>query len=222
MTAPEWKAQVEAATVEIVETGGQGVVVPGPRVLTVAHNIGRRGMRARKTRDEQVCVQHLMLTEGGVAQGTLWRELVRTKSSGNDGGYDLTVLAVDPVTDIAVLGPEDAGFATDAAAACAVTVRAGELVASTPVHVLTRKRGWIQAIVGPTGHLGKLSLRAAGAIEDGDSGGPVVDEAGHVVGLVSWSPDRPESDGYFHSEIPNARLALPVWVWRQLSGAQVD
>lgn len=57
-----------------------------------------------------------------------------------------------------------------------------------------------------------------GRIEGGTSGGPVVDDAGRLVGVVSHAAET--SGATQPGMIPVARLALPRWILEQIARAR--
>jgi hypothetical protein len=59
---------------------------------------------------------------------------------------------------------------------------------------------------------GQAWLNADGPILGGASGGPVIDDTGRLLGVISWT----NSEGCF-GKIPLAHLALPRWVWDRLT-----
>ena len=104
-----WRARVAAATVTIVESGSQGVLVPGCCVLTAAHAVGSAGIkRKHSSKDERVGTWLRQITDGTLTHGPLGQhehpffEQVRTKAGDE---FDLKVLAIEAAADIAVLGP---------------------------------------------------------------------------------------------------------------------
>jgi hypothetical protein len=64
-----------------------------------------------------------------------------------------------------------------------------------------------------------LGLYVGVRAEGGTSGGPVVDSAGHLIGLVSHCPDDAVGGRYF-SPVPMPWLALPRWLVEQILAAR--
>ena len=199
------------ATVRIEGTGGQGVLVPGGYVLTAAHCIEWSGT-------------------GGMTLGDHYVERVGTKSGAT---FRLEPHAVEPVADIAALSQAEADEnmtgartfdewqeATKAVPVSTVDLRQGT---SRRVYVLAHTGAWLEGEVTrySPGDLpsGRLWLVVDSEIEGGTSGGPIVDDAGHLVGVVSSTVlgEAGESGG---APFPVAHLALPRWVWAKIAAAQ--
>jgi hypothetical protein len=127
------RKQVSAATARLENLGGQGVLVPGGFILTVAHCIEWDGT-------------------GGMALGDYCLERVKTRDGRK---FRASVYAAEPVSDIAVLGPADSqefGDDWDAFDAFAEAVkpidlfnRVLDLNESIPVQVLTPRAGGLPA-----------------------------------------------------------------------------
>jgi hypothetical protein len=164
-------AHVINATVRLDNLGGQGVLVPGGFILTAAHCIQWNG-------------------EGGMAMGDRFIESITTKSGAR---FRVGPCAVEPVSDIAVLGSlDDQVFFDD----CEQFAKWQELtkavrVANTmppfgvpiPARILTHEGNWIGAAVTRWGHRLRSAvflIEAEERIEDGTSGGPVVDSSGQL------------------------------------------
>jgi S1-C subfamily serine protease len=205
------KQRVKAATVRLTKQGGQGVLVPGGYILTAAHCIEWSGT-------------------GGMALGDHFLEPVETRDGRT---FRALVCAAEPVADIAVLCPPDNqerpedSEAFDLFAAEVESVRlypnAVQLDEEIPVLVLTHKGGWIKGTVrryGPPGDLpnGGAWVLAASKFEAGTSGGPVVDQAGRLLGLVSHSTSS-ATQGTFDCLMPVPCMALPRWLVDDITAA---
>jgi hypothetical protein len=202
---PRWKEIVVAATVR-TESGGQGVLVPGPFILTAAH-----------------CITYTI--SGGMVLG----DHIIEKVTSRDGTVlKVGPLAVEPVSDIAVLGSLDnQTFYKEAQAFeafCAATppvpvaMDVFEVAVPTPAFVLSHKGHWINAAATAyRPELASLCMEADEQIEGGTSGGPVVTAAGRLLGVVSHSS---ETGGACDGLIPRASMALPAWVIKGILAAQ--
>jgi S1-C subfamily serine protease len=153
--------------------------------------------------------------------------LVERIRASNGRTYVLSPCAVEPMLDIAALEAVDGQALYEECLAfeefCEATepapVSADDfpLGTSVPVHVLTHEGAWV---TGRACRYGLRSLSPGGAafvefdapIESGTSGGPVIDDNGLLVGVISWSGGR-------HGSIPRPHLALPVWVWNRIAQA---
>jgi len=199
------KKRTLAATVSLADRAAQGVLVPGGFVSTAAH-----------------CVE--WSTTGGMVLGDHCLENVRTKTG---EGFRLSVYAVEPVADIAILGPPDyQEFSDDAdafeafcEATSPVPVSAADFPFKVPVRVLllTHHGTWIEGTATRYGLRDALpgaclALKTEADIEGGSSGGPIIDRAGQLVGITSH--------GTRTGGMPSPHLALPGWIWRRIDAAQ--
>jgi hypothetical protein len=207
----ETKGRVAAATVRLTGTGGQGVLVTGGFVLTAAHCINWDG-------------------RGGMALGDHYLEPVRARDRTQ---FRLSPLAVEPVADMAVLGaPDNQVFPDDddafqewceRTAAVPLSTRTLDVDESLGVHIRTHQGKWITGTltrhgIPNTPPSGVVWLEADSPVRSGTSGGPVVDGAGRLVGVISWSGEG--GSGKCQGMIPVAHLALPRWVVDQIAAAQ--
>jgi S1-C subfamily serine protease len=220
--APRLRELVQLATVRLVgrvSKGsrttegfiGQGVLVPGGYVLTAEHCINW-------SRQEQRTLQeHYLRIAPRAGKGLL-----------------CTIAMADPIADIAALTSVDSissEASADAFAQFCRKVRPVPLAERYPkagtschVHVLTHEGNWVEAWVtcpDPAGGLpkGVAMLTSSSPIKSGSSGGPVVDDAGRLVGVISWTAEgstQQENCG----TIPIACLAIPRWVGKRIRSAQ--
>lgn len=205
------KRAISLATVRLTERQGQGVLVPGGFVITAAHCLRWDG-------------------EGGSALGDVHATDIRTHSGKR---LRLDVGAAEPRADIAVLveldeqefGDEFDMFEQWKATTVPVPVRDEELEPDHPLrgHVLTHTGKWTTVTItrlsyGPTN--GVIYVRAERPIRCGTSGGPVVDDEGRLLGVVSHFTEvtRGECDGF----MPLVSLALPGWVMSRIARAQSE
>ena len=223
----ELRTRVEQATVTILKTPkrrkrfvpmAQGVLVPGSLILTAAH-----------------CVTW---TEGGaMALGEPHFEVVETADGTRFAVEVVALEPVADVAILAVVDDQHAELGADfdafqewAARTSPVSLTAweprlqeisrdatGRPRISEPdsiaVHLLTHHKRWIDGRVVKLGtnwnQSPRLSQNMIEQIESGTSGGPIVDDAGRLVGVVS-------------SDEVTAMLsmALPRWVWSRVSDAE--
>jgi S1-C subfamily serine protease len=191
-------ARVKAATVRL--PGGQGVLVSSGHILTAMHCIAWQG-------DAGLVLGNYHLVPIQCADGTSFRA---------------APVFADVVSDMAALGEADGQMFYDDAIAfeewradvrpVEVRLDALALRQPIPVYVLTCRGRWTRGTVTNHGNeiFATVGLQTSEAIESGTSGGPVVDEAGRLVGVVSFSSGRP--DGGHNGGIPAASAALPGWL----------
>jgi hypothetical protein len=210
------KARAEKATVRLLRPGkrgkrgadvpvGQGVLVPGGFIITAAH-----------------CID--WDAKGAMVLGDHFFEMIKAS---NGTTYKVSPYAVEPVHDIAALGAVDGQELFDecrdfeefceVTEAVPVSTDDFEERVPVPVHVLTHAGAWIAGracrhSVLPGGLDGSVAVEFDGAIECGTSGGPVVDENGLLVGVISNFSEGPNLCG----SLPRPHLALPVWVLNRI------
>jgi S1-C subfamily serine protease len=199
---------VEAATIRLLKQRGQGVLVRGGYVLTAAHCVKWTGT-------------------GGMALGDYFIEPFETSD-----GHKLqaSVHAAEPVADIAVLGPPDDqampkeyvafGRYVETTNAVSLRTHAPEIDKPIPAWVFAHTGEWISGRAVNYGFPGGVIwLLTDSYIEGGASGSPVVDEAGHLIGLISHSGERLEHDGSYSGQMPMPWLALPRWLLDRIGQA---
>jgi len=195
---------ISKATVCIVKKGGQGVLVGGNLIVTAAHCI---------TFD----------VEGGMVLGDYFIEEIKTK------GRNLRVgpLAVEPVSDIAVLGAlDEQAFGKEVdkyKAFCQKTspvplcIREFEPFQDIPVYTYTRKKAWVRGRgIITTEYANMFSVETRDEIVPGDSGSPVVNETGELIGVISHAWGQRESKLNYGGSVSFLRFALPVWVLHKI------
>ena len=174
----ELKPRVLAATVRLPMSAGRGVLVRGGLILRAAHCCSGDGAESIETAD-----------------GRRFRALVQV---------------AERVADIAALGAMDGAVNLDDKSAfnefaqdieglrlCFRTLTFGRGV---PGWLLTHKDEWVACRSVCWRQDGSLTLEAKGAIVPRDSGSPVVDHTGRLVGVVS-------NEG----SLSFASRALPAW-----------
>ena len=65
-----------------------------------------------------------------------------------------------------------------------------------------------------------LVVEADEQIEGGTSGGPVVNELGELVGIVSHSSQETDESRKSRGSIPRPHLALPAWVLQKMARSE--
>ena len=148
------------------------------------------------------------------------------------GGRELFVmpLAVEPIADIAVLGISDSQtFAAEEEALedfCAQTAPVAlstadrEVFESFAVHIRTHDGGWIQGLAQqtcPEAHL--FWVNANQQVKGGTSGGPVLDDEGQLVGLVSHFSEAASDGRLSNGPIPRPHLTVPPWLLLRINGS---
>lgn len=159
--------------------------------------------------------------EGSMALGDYFIEDINTSS-----GEKLKVMpmAVEPVSDIAVLGPLDnqqffdevEEFENFCERTKPVAICQGdfELFKPVPVYIRSHRGQWIKATAKQCSRdAATLFIESEEQIEGGTSGGPIINEAGELVAIVSHSSEGQRGcDGL----APRPHLTLPVWVCRKI------
>jgi hypothetical protein len=185
--------------------GGRGVLGPGGEILTAAHSINCDCRGKVK-----------IITNAGAS-------LIACP------------YAVEPEDDIAVLcAPDEQEFPNeadafaeflDATLAVEISTPRLEWGEPLPVYVLNSKGVWIEGTVTrwwPIGVSlsGAVMLDTAEPIRRWDSGGPVVDEAGALVGVLSRAKEVRGDE--FSGSMPLAYLALQRAAIHGLTGTPVE
>jgi S1-C subfamily serine protease len=211
MLSKRLRARVEGARIRLAKLDGQGVLVPG-YILTAAH-----------------CVE--FSTTGGMALDDRYLEKIVHPSC---EPFLAQVAAIEPATDIAALAAADnqalpgdsMAFNSFCATVMPIQLRTRPLVIGEPisVHILAHTDEWIEGTAERFGFLGDppsgaVSFRTRKQIKGGTSGGPVVDDDGLLVGVVSnCSEGQRDCDGW----VTFASLALPGWVMGWINRATAD
>ena len=216
---------VERATVRIGERTkhAQGVLVAGPLVLTAAHCVtwDARGRMAlgelviemvRKGRNR---FRMEVLAAEPVADIAILGPVDDQQPELIDD-YDAFQAWADRTTPLRV-APWDPPPWRPALGPGGEVIRpaAEQLVVRLAVHLRTVKSIWIDGHVvqrlGGRVRWPMVGLEMAGAIPSGTSGGPIVDDEGQLVGVVSSS-----------AKCPILSRALPRWAWSHIVTIQGD
>jgi hypothetical protein len=202
----DFQPQIEDATVTIVATGGQGVLVANRLIVTASHCINVTG-------------------DGSMAVADRFIEEVITKQGLR---LQLVAHAVDPCADVAVLGELDDQDLVDDVQAVeqfAIAVPHVKIATSLPSRhpfdvFLFHYGEWVAAKASPLGASG-LRLSADKDLTWEASGGPVVDENGNLLGVIT----NTRSGGTippFGGQCPLLFQALPVWILKAILRAQEE
>ena len=193
---------VEKATVKFVkEEEGMGVLINGNLILTAAHCIDCN-------------------CEGDMAVG---RDFIEDIESANGEKLRISPIVVEPVIDIAILGSLDNQVFFEEADRfemfCENTKPVilsrdeFELGYSFPVYLLTHKRKWlIGKAMKHQRNSPLILIEFNEKIESGTSGGPVINEAGELIGILSQTSESSNEPNKCTAIAPLPHLALPVWV----------
>jgi len=148
--------------------------------------------------------------------------------------FILTPVALEPLSDIAVLGeidnqeyPDDADRfeafrdGTEPIEICETAFKRAE---GHEVYMLDLEMNWVTGKVtrwSPYEHFGQIYIETEAAIRGGCSGGPVVNSAGQVVGVISTIGGTESEEKYMYKgkgsgHIPLANFALPAWVRKRI------
>lgn len=191
------KKRIERATVTIIKLGGQGVIVPGKYILTAAH-----------------CIN--FSCKGDMAVRAPFFEDIQTSK----GKIRATPYLVEPVSDIAVLGCLDGQVheeAEDYERICGsiepvpVCTENYEIDKPFDVFIYTHEKKWLRVkaicqdpLWGEWIHAGTITTRHRDVLKGGTSGGPIVNEDGELLGVVS--------QGVLSGKHAWVCKALPVWI----------
>jgi len=205
MITDDIKADIEKATVVLPNKGGQGVLIPGHFILTAAHCIDF------KWEGEPLSILDCLLENVRTIKGQSFR---------------VSLLAIDSLHDIAILGPathddlwqEATEFINFCEKIKPVPICQKELEAGMffPVHVYTHKGTWTTGRAVESGENPRFLLVGFDEqLEGGTSGGPVINESGELVGIVSTASIGQSS---CNGQVPRPHLILSVWVCREIFG----
>lgn len=197
------------ATVRILKKGGQGVLVGGGLILTAAH-----------------CID--FECKGGMALGDYFIEDIRTTK----GKLKAAPLAVEPVSDIAVLGSLDQQVLfreaekfenfCEKVKPISLCLDDFEPFKDFPVYIYTHRGKWVTARAHQSYKMANtLWIEAEDPIKDGTSGGPIINESGALVGIVS-SFSIPKGRMKSNGPSPRPHLCLPVWTCSRILDSTIN
>ncbi len=198
---------VVKATVTFLRKEGQGILVNGNLILTAAH-----------------CID--FSCEGEMALDHHFIEDIKTI----EGELKVAPLCVEPVSDIVVLGSLDGQTffkeSMDFEKFCQHTKPIPlcqndfALFQQFKVHIYTHKGTWVTgSAMQCQEDAHALWIDFDEQIEGGTSGGPIINDVGELVGIVSTSSIS-EGERKCMGASPRPHLALPIWVCRQIFGKE--
>jgi hypothetical protein len=209
------KREVAKATVTLPKLGGQGVLVNGNLIITAAHCIDfkRDGNRAP-----------------GRHQPGSYVEDIKTAR----GEFKVALVAADPISDVAVFGALD-GQGTrelfekkvhfemfcEGTKPVPLCLSDFQPFQSFPVQIFTHIGIWVtgSATQCPEDvHI--LWVEADRPIDCSSSGGPIINEQGELVGIVSDFCMATSGQDKSKGPVPRPHLTLPVWVCRRIISAK--
>lgn len=189
--------EIVEATVTVSQLGGRGVLVPGNIILTAAH-----------------CVKYDL--SGPMVLGDFYIEEIKTLGQEK---IKLSPLAIEPLCDIAALSSIDIPELFDE------SIRFDRFCEKTKpvplcssiyhpqdnfrVYVYNHNGIWVPGIAEYCPPM--IFVEAGKPIEGGASGGPIINEAGELVSVVSNFSivDGPQKSNGISAFV---NLALPVWI----------
>ena len=161
-------------------------------------------------------------SEGGMVIDSKHGEAVETVA-----GKMLTLVwAVEPCCHVAVLGPFDEDQAPDSSKEYGQIYNQAEPIPISTaerkpfdkfrVYIRAHDNRWITAVACQTGvDVNLFLIEDDGEISPGTSGGPIVDEQGQILAVVSNSGD-------IFCSAPKPHRTLPVWVVEKMTAEECD
>jgi len=192
---------VANATVSLSGKGGRGVLVCNHLVLTAAH-----------------CIK--WDCDGYMALEAYFEKIKTGKIE-----FTAQILAVEPVSDIAVLGPPDTQrlpreydlFQESCNNIKPVPVyMRNDLPETFRVHIYTHKAKWITGQAKYQKPWNSIYIETDEQVENGDSGGPIINDSGEIVGIVSSMNEKYDNQSKCNGFAPLPHLTLPVWVCNRI------
>jgi S1-C subfamily serine protease len=177
---------------------GQCVLVKGGFIITAAH-----------------CVD--WDCSGNMAMGEFYLSKIKTGS----GDLTASTFAVEPISDIAVLGsPDNQTFCHESAtfdefcegvAPVKLLRRIPKPFKPFPVWIRTHIKTWVDGTATYFGGCATFAYKTDCEIQCGTSGGPIVNHAGELVGVVSHATNTC-FQGKYTAAAGLLSLALPAWI----------
>jgi V8-like Glu-specific endopeptidase len=204
-------SRVADATVWLPKKEGQGVLVGNGYLVTAAHCLdydSDTGMR--------IALEDHVFYEIETAKGEKMQ---------------VAPLVIESCSDVAVLGALDGqtyppkmvepfeAFCNRTKSVPLCRRRISGFPAEFRVHIRTHKKDWItgKATIFRD-RQPSISIETAENIEGGTSGGPIVNDEGELVGVVSTAST---SGGELKTgSCPFARWALPAWIYHRICGRE--
>lgn len=213
-TLEEIYSRVAAATVKLPQRGGQGVLAGDGCIITAAH-----------------CLDYDQDTGMRIALEDHLHYEIETAAGEK---MQVAPLVIEAASDIAVLGALDGQiyppemiepFETFAGRTKSVRLCRKRFIRPPTefrshiqfgVHIRTHKEAWItgKATVFRD-RSSTIFIDADESIESGTSGGPVINDEGELVGVVSIAGGSGGVSA--HGNCPFPRWALPAWIYHRIN-----
>jgi hypothetical protein len=206
MISKRIQRHVANATVTILKTGGQGVLIKNGFIVTAAH-----------------CIE--FKCDGSMVSGDYFIEEIETIH----GKFKVSPWAVEPVNDIAILGPldgqvfpdEELGFEEFCEKVKPIPLFLAKLkqFEKFPIYVYTHKKTWLEGEAtkwSPEKDSPSIGIDYKEQIEGGTSGSPIINERGELVGIVSNASIKTPGFDKCKGTAPRPHLALPIWISRSI------
>jgi len=203
------KDDVVKATIDI-ETGGRGVLIQGDYIITAAHCIPP----PKHNSD----MEKYWMLESDYASLTIITVTARIK---------VTPYVIERIKDVAILGPMDDQIFPDESdkftrfceevQPVSLWSEDVELFKRFPIYVYNYDKKWVKGEAQQcTEDAPQLAITTNKQVVGGASGGPVVNENGDLVGVISLSSICVGKNDKCVGMIPRPHMTLPVWIIRKI------